>query len=230
MLCTENFAFIHVPKTGGMSVTRFLINAINDPITVFVPKSALEHTRQLADTDRAASKLTCRIGERHENPAQALRLIEKHGLTKPPLAFSVIRHPVDLMLSYYKHMRKPRVWRIRGMSRSDLWGAPKLAMENDFDSFCKKALFYQKTDEELLSYFEPSSFKTLDVVPIERLNEYFSLRLSNQLNFDRSNLEHRNKSDDARTHEDLSRDTIAHIERTYSSVLKAYQRSLEKNF
>jgi hypothetical protein len=230
MLCTESIAFIHVQKTGGMSVTRFLVNAIDDPVTVFVPEQALDHARRMAETPAAAAKLTCQIGTRHEDPEQAATLIERHALEKPRLAFSVIRSPVELMLSYYKHMRKPRVWRRRGMSEKSLTGAPKLAMEYDFDTFCRKVLFYNKTDAQLLRYFQPRGFEKLDVVPLSRLNEYLQLRFGHHANFDADKLEHRNKSQDTRQAEDVRPETISHIETTYPKVLHAYKTALEHPF
>ena len=49
----------------------------------------------MATTPEAAAKLTVLAGTRHENPGPAIELLKKYDLAVPPLAFAVIRHPVD---------------------------------------------------------------------------------------------------------------------------------------
>lgn len=194
MLHSRDFAFIHVPKTGGMSVTRFLINAVEAPVTVFAPANAEAHCHAMAETPQALEKLSYVHGKRHETCEEACAQIEGHGLPVPPHAFSVVRHPFDLMLSYYKHMRKPWIWKQRGMSANTLRDAPKLAMELDFEEFCDACAFYDMTDEDLTRYYCTACFETFEIVPMERLSSYLSLRLPGIATLVPATLERKNAS------------------------------------
>ena len=109
MIHTDDFAFIHFMKTGGMSVTRYLVNVADTPVHAFSELKSHPHTQGMAITPESAAKLTCVAGPRHADVPTAVKLIQDNGLTMPPVAFAMIRHPVDLMLSLYKHLQKPHV-------------------------------------------------------------------------------------------------------------------------
>jgi len=226
MLYTKDFVFIHVEKTGGMSMTRFLINAIDDPVTVFVPDRGRDHALKMPASPEAAAKLTCHTGTRHEKPPAALALLDKHGLTVPGFAFAVIRDPVDLMHSYYKHLQKPKVWKRRGMDANTLKRAPKLAMELPFAEFAREALFYNMDDDKLMTFYEPAGFDRLDVVPLKRINEYLTLRFGHHAAFDLAKMEHRNSSKYDKDKDRPDAETIAHIRATYPRVQTAYEAAM----
>lgn len=227
MLHTDKFVFIHVEKTGGMSMTRFLINAVDDPVTVFVPERAHDHAREMATTPEAAAKLTVLTGARHEKPWKAIQTLKEHNLSRPPFAFSVIRHPVDMMLSYYKHVQKAPVLERRGLTPDTLRHAPKVAAENSFDDFCRKVLFYNMRDEQLLNFYRKAGFNRLDVVPLSRIGDYLTLRFSDHKNFDLAKLEHRNRSKDGRKSDDLDPATVQHIKDTYPQTVALYEAAAE---
>jgi len=230
MLYTKDFAFIHVQKTGGMSMTRFLVNAIDDPVTVFVPDRARDHALRMPATPEAAAKLTCHTGTRHEKPAAALALLDKHGLEIPPFAFAVIRDPADLMLSYYKHIQKPRV-RQRRMTDGDA-GSKKVlraARQLPFDAFAREHLFYNMEDETLIRFYEREAFPRLDVVPLKRVSEYLTARFSHHAGFDLAKLEHRNKSKYDKTADQPDPDTVAHIKATYPKVQALYEEAMARD-
>lgn len=194
MICSEKFAFIHCQKTGGMSMTRYLVNVTDEPVTVFSHEKSHVQTRNMAVTPDRAEKLTCLSGERHEPPAQAIETLKRCNLPVPPWAFVMIRHPADLMMSFYKNLQKPRVWQHRGMTRKTVTGHVKLALENPFAEFCEKVRFYGRDDDQLAAFFEPHGFGRLDVVPLERISEFLEIRFGRNRNFAGIDLGHQNKS------------------------------------
>ncbi|MGB3314374.1 MAG: hypothetical protein WBB85_08170 [Albidovulum sp.] len=229
MLYTKEFVFIHVEKTGGMSLTRFLINALDDPVTVFVPDRGRDHALAMPTTPEAAAKLTCHAGTRHEKPPAALELLEKHGLPVPPFAFAVIRSPVDLMLSYYKHLQKDRVRTRRSANPGGLKPAALMATEVSFDTFARQARFYNMRDRKLMKFYQPDGFPRLDVVPLKRIGDYLTLRFSHHAAFDLAKLEHRNKSKEGQSVSDLDPDTVAHIKATYPKVQALYEEAMARD-
>jgi|GEM_PF-3578497 len=194
MLYTPDALFVHVPKTAGMSVTRFLVNVLDGPVTLFVQDKARDHARGLAASPQALARLSLRTGIRHETVPEAAAALEAAGLARPPLAFAVIREPAAMLLSYYNHMRRPKVWKRLGMTRDALRGPSRQAMELPFAAFVDRVGFYQKTDAAAADYFRPGLFERLDVVAMEHLPDYLTHRFAHHAGFDIARLEHRNKA------------------------------------
>lgn len=226
MIYNPEVAFIHVPKTGGMSMTRFLVNALDGPVTVVAPANAYEHSLALAETPQAAAKVMHVNGRRHETCPQAIELMEAQKWRKPPCAFAMIRHPVDLMLSYYKHMRKPHIWKLRGLSRETLRGPPKTAMEETFDDFCRQELFYCMSDETLLDYYRSSMFDRFDIVPLNDIIEYVELRFSHHAAYAAGKLGHYNRSREKLFVDDISDATVRYIIATYPGLTTLYEKTI----
>jgi len=228
MLCTESFVFIHVPKTGGMSVTRFLINATDEPVSVFGRERGRQHCFDMAITPDRAEKLNYVAGNRHATPAKGIKMIREMGLPVPSWGFCVIRHPIDLMISYYKHMRKPWVWKSRGLDRDSLTGDLKNAVEKDFSHFCSRSLFYGHDDHELSEFYDSNPIDRLDIVPLNRISSYLQVSFGDSRNFSEAELEHRNKSSEDWGRKDVDEKSQALICSRYPSILKLYQDAVEK--
>jgi hypothetical protein len=228
MIHTDEAVFIHVPKTGGMSVTSFLINALDIPVTVFAFARAEAHTRKQTETPFAAGKLRFVAGRRHAPCDVAARDVAAAGLAMPPLAFSVVREPVSLMVSYYKYMRTPKVWKQRGMEPDSLTGAPKLAMEEDFEGFLRKVDFYGMTDDQIADYYRPHGFARLDIVALEHLGPYLEHRFGHHRAFDIAELKQRNTSRGAGIEVEVTPEARAVIAAKYPRMAETHARALER--
>lgn len=225
MICTDEAAFIHVPKTGGMSVTRFLINALDGPVVLFAAGKVDGHIKQLAATPEAAAKMRLVKGRRHARCHTAAEEIRGAGLKLPPLAFSIVREPVSLMVSYYKYMQSPKVWRQRGMEPDKLIGAPKLAMELPFAEFVAKADFYGLTDIQIDEYYQPAEFARLDVVALDHLGEYLTARFAHHAAFDIGKLERRNTSKGVKSEVEVTDAARILIDEKYPLLTQTHRKA-----
>lgn len=231
MIYCEEAVFIHVPKTGGMSVTRFLVNALDCPVTVFAAAQAEGHARGMAATPEAAAKLTFVVGRRHAVCPVAAQEIEAAGLPLPPRAFSIAREPVDLMMSYYKYMHRPQVWRQRGMEEGNLKGAPKIALESTFDEFVRQVDFYGMTDRDLMRYYRPDRFGRLDIVALPHLNDYLTHRFGHHRAFDLEKMEHRNTTKTVKVEAAASDATRAYIAtERYPLLTEVWETALRREW
>lgn len=138
MLFNDRILFIHVPKTGGMSVTRFLIENIPGPFTISLPKG---HKSPSPDIDPIE-------GKRHERLADAARLLAKHGRTLDEFEtiLAVIRNPYDLEVSYYHYKRLGYKY--------DAGKAQNLALAGDFSAFARKAPYYGRLPARIHEWYE----------------------------------------------------------------------------
>lgn len=218
---------MHVPKTAGMSLTRFLINATDDDMVVVAPD--MEHSKRMAMNDEVAARLKCHVGLRHENPTQAMNFLLENGYAVPQFTFAFIRHPFQLMLSYYKHMRKPVTWKVRGMSEGQLSGPPLLAMNNSFEAFCEKADFYDLTDEQLAYYYEQDLFPNHHIVPLEKIETFLIDKFGFHNNLNIKNLEHRNKSSYVAQEKSKYLNTINFLEKKYPITTSIYSKALSEH-
>ena len=148
----------------------------------------------LPASPQARERLTVAVGKRHDTVTAAARTIVAAGLPLSDRVFSVAREPSALLLSYYKHMRKPHVWRRRGMDEASLRLAPRRAMELSFADFVRQIDFYNKSDDAIADYYRAGVFPKTDVVALEDIDDYLQHRFGHHRNFDASALERRNVS------------------------------------
>ena len=231
MLYTPEAVFIHVPKTGGMSVTRFLVNALDTPVWVFAAERAgRNHTPKLPETPGAAAKLHAVTGRRHASCPTAAEEIRAAGLDLPPVAFSIVREPVALMVSYYKYMHMPKVWKQRGMEPGNLTGAPRLAVEGTFDDFVRRADFYGMDDARLARYYRPAAFERLDIVALEHLDDYLRHRFGHHRAFDGARMDRRNSSGQVEVEVEFGPGTEAAIAAKYPRLAETYRTALKRDW
>jgi len=120
MIFGERLLFVHVPKTGGSSVTVYLLGVLPKPIYLSQP---------IRD-DRIDEPGVVQIpGLRHEGLAEARELVAGHGfdIRRFPLILATIRNPYDLEVSRYAYLRAGYPWE-RGPEQD-------LALAYDFEEF-----------------------------------------------------------------------------------------------
>ena len=130
----------------------------------------------LPASPQARERLTFAVGKRHDPVTAAARTICAAGLPLSDRAFSVAREPSALLLSYYKHMRKPHVWRRRGMDEASLRLAPRRAMELSCADFVRQTDFYNKSDDAIADYYRAGAFPQTDGVAREGIDAYLHHR------------------------------------------------------
>ena len=99
MIFNDDILYIHIGKTGGMSTARYLCKVLKDPIYNVVPPNALDV--QFGNAKNIA-------GLRHETLEEALEVTRQYGkgIGDFKEVLATIRHPYDLELSLYFHLKK----------------------------------------------------------------------------------------------------------------------------
>jgi hypothetical protein len=107
MIFNENFLFIHIGKTGGMSCSEYLLN--NLAPTVY--NCHADALKEVVPFDPKSVEPLTGIG-RHCTLAEALAFIEQHNgktLADFDKVVAVVRNPYAIEYSYYQHLRKPHI-------------------------------------------------------------------------------------------------------------------------
>ena len=161
MLFNRDVIFIHVPKTGGMSVTHYLLETLPPPIYYFHPT---------VDGDTSDRGIVQVHGLRHETLAEAESIVREYGydLHEVPLVLAVLRNPYALEVSRYAYLRKGNPWD-RGTNQ-------QLAMNEDFETFAIESHDHGGTSRPLESYFLLNGQfpRNLHIAKLENLAEDLS--------------------------------------------------------
>jgi hypothetical protein len=158
MIFCKQLLFVHVPKTGGMSVTKYLLGVLPPPVYYTHPdcKEAYE-----------ADGIHHIPGLRHESMNEAKALLAKYGfdISEIPLILAGLRNPYSLEVSRYAYLRTGHPW--------DEGPNQDLALTADFTTFARESYDHMAGRTKLEDYFLlggafPSS---LQVVQSENLSE-----------------------------------------------------------
>lgn len=100
LLFSEKLLFLHVQKTGGLSVTEFLVDVLPKPVWYQSRHPQAPLTRD------GVHHIT---GNPHAGLAEAARLVQRHGfaLERFPRILAVLRNPYEIEVSNYEHVRQP---------------------------------------------------------------------------------------------------------------------------
>ena len=195
MIIGENFIFNHTPKCGGMSVTRWILNNVDGPLTMVVPENAFEHTREMVRFDDVLPRLRFINGKRHETLPETKQTLEALGRKEPEFVISIIRDPYALLRSYFYYLQQPHIVK----RHAGKFPRQRAAIESGFEGFCKTCKFFGYDENEVIDFFHaPSAFDRVDLVPLQHVSDYLTSRFSSHQNFGRAPLETRNKTEKPR--------------------------------
>jgi len=167
MLFSERLLFIHVPKTAGMSVEKFLIDNVADAMTVtdgqglpnpairlpaFV-KFKLGLKRFLAGAtawNRASVKTV--EGSRHVRLKDAQKVLAPFGrkLADFDSIIAVVRNPYDLEVSRY-HFLRLGFHGVRGLAQNV---EQEIALSGDFERFAAEAPYHGRLPAGIEDWYE----------------------------------------------------------------------------
>ena len=167
MLFTDRLLFLHVPKTGGTSVTSFLIRNLKGRVILTEPADLPSATSELPLQARARLRLRQwrrrlgflrhphlrRIpGERHETLQQASDTLSRFGrkLSDFEAIVAVVRNPYDLEVSRFHFFRRGHLG-IRGFAHEY---AEELALSGDFAAFAARAAYHGRLPGRIEDWFE----------------------------------------------------------------------------
>lgn len=161
MLFCDNLLYLHVPKTGGMSVTELLLRVCPRPTYVTHPASeprlGIEGVHEID-------------GIRHETLREAASLVPKIGRTISdfPIVLSTIRNPYAIEVSRFAYYQKGHPWDAHHKGSDH-------ALAGDFRSFALTAEPHGGANRGIESYF------LLDGVEPENLRIARYENLSNEV-------------------------------------------------
>ena len=103
MIFNRDLLFVHVPKTGGLSTTGYLLDVLPRPVWLSHP---------IWDDSLPARGVTQLAGTRHETLAEAAALAARHGFPVERFAaiLATIRNPYDLEVSRWAYLRQGHHW------------------------------------------------------------------------------------------------------------------------
>lgn len=101
MLFNKDVLYLHVPKTGGNSMTKYLAETLSGPI-YYVRKKPIRAEPRFDDPD-----VIHIFGRPHDDLAAAKDRLEGYGLNLEtmPLILTTIRNPYDMEVSAYCFLR-----------------------------------------------------------------------------------------------------------------------------
>jgi len=138
MIFCRKLLFIHVPKTGGMSATEYLLRTLPRPIY---------YTHPDCEEAYEADGVHHIPGLRHESINEARPLLRKYGveISQIPLILAGIRNPYSLEVSRYAYLRMGHTWD-NGVNQ-------ELALTADFTTFARESCDHTGGRTKLQDYF-----------------------------------------------------------------------------
>jgi hypothetical protein len=132
MIYNDELLFIHVPKTGGMSLTHVLVRELKGQVYLTVPRG---------HEPRVAEEIIVE-GTRHETLSKAAAYFdkEKRDLSQFKAIIAVARNPYDMEVSRFHYLRKGNSF--------DRGAAQELAMAGDFNTFAVQSSWWFKDFSE----------------------------------------------------------------------------------
>lgn len=161
MIWNRDVLFIHVPKTGGMSISKRLLYALPRPVYY------TNGDDEPAPGDPEGA--THVGGLRHENLEQAREALRSRGvsLSRFRAILAVVRNPYQMEVSRYHYLRLDNPW--------DKGPAQKLALEGDFERFAIESPYLFSSTPHIERFFTVDGLvpPNLRLLRFETLQEDF---------------------------------------------------------
>lgn len=120
MVFNDDLLFIHVPKTGGMAVTKYLLEVLPPKVRYTYPNFREDYERK---------GIIQFPGIRHETMAEARHFLRTQGLDVAGFKciIAILRSPYAMEVSRFAYLRKGHAWD-RGRNQD-------LALAGNFEQF-----------------------------------------------------------------------------------------------
>lgn len=218
MVFNKDVLFIHLGKTGGMSVTDYLCNTLEPPVYHVLPQSHLESSKPLGYEQMIP-------GNRHASLTVAKEIIEPFNMkiSDFKLIFVIVRNPFELHFSYYKHLRKPHI--IKRLSQYPNSKKRLDAAMGDYEDFAQEDFVHYNGN--LAAFFQLNGRRpdNMKVVNFENLNIEIPL-LIKPFAINDYPFPHRNKSPEYHLTAPLSDKALLCIRNKYAYILKNFYPDL----
>ncbi len=164
MVFNREVLFIHLGKTGGMSVSSYMRQTLMPPVVDVVSETAFEQIRK-----NKLNRIVI-IGNRHANLTEAEELLKSQRLSPNDfkLIIIVVRNPIEMELSHYFHLQKEKV--IRRLEKFPELDRGRLAAAAlDFDEFAKTGITHFQGDLSMFFNINGRQPENLKIVKFENL-------------------------------------------------------------
>lgn len=207
MIFNRDILFIHLGKTGGISVANYLCQVLRPPVVSVVRHDEFHKLKQSGHEIMIPWK-------RHANLKEAAKFLEGKNIQLSDFKWIivVIRDPVDLGFSYYKHLRNPQY--LKRLSRNRLNQERLAAAQKDYDFFACQPFTHHRG--KLKDYFEIDGQipKNMKIVRFENLAEEIT-EITKPYSIKDIRFPHLNESPENLARPKLSQQAIEHIKRKY---------------
>ncbi|MEA3444793.1 MAG: sulfotransferase family 2 domain-containing protein [Bacteroidota bacterium] len=218
MVFNHEVLFIHLGKTGGISVMHYMLKSLKPPV-LFVENTEYFHT----NIDDGRINIA---GNRHANLNEARTMLRKYGmeLSDFKLIFVIVRDPIQMELSHYKHLRKERV--IKRLQKFHHRNRGRIeAAQLSFDEFAKSPLTHFTYELETFFTLDGKTPDNMQIIRfeemIERIPKLLKPYQQKQIPFP-----HRNKSTEEIDIGNLSLNALQNIRKKYGWI---YEHGLYKS-
>lgn len=211
MIFNNELLFLHLGKTGGTSVSWLLCNTLKPPVF-----NVHEQNKKGANTVGSEFFIE---GKRHANLHEAKEMIENFGmkLSDFKLILVMVRNPLDIELSHYKHLRKNKVIvRARDGEYNNLKNRIKEA-RGSFEKFASSNVVHFTGTLKDFYTINNKIPKNLTIVKMEEMDKVLP-DLLQPFQIQTKLLPHRNKSDEKFDSSSLSQRALKNIYMKYKWI------------
>lgn len=164
MVFNRDILFIHLGKTGGISVASYLCRVLKPPVVSVVRFDEFHKLKQVGHEIMISWK-------RHANLVAARAFLKSKNILIEDFKkmIIVIRDPVDLDFSYYRHLRTPRY--IKKLSKHPVNKGRVEAAQKDYPFFAKQNFTHYQGN--LKDFFELDGKipENMEIIRFENLSE-----------------------------------------------------------